>query len=247
MKHLLQHKCKNSSRHGKKKKLQKIRILYKKWQKNEIWQKIIRPLGKWLSAKLSIPSQYFSQYSLSVFQSVPFKNPSQDFNGKYSPLCLWTMFQFSEHAYCLKFWEILWQFRVIHNKPFSQYVINYNRREKGPHGGWRHWTHYSKTSLSEKQKKHALLSKPTPETNLLFLSEKSWEQKTGTLPHLALDIANFLGNFILFRHQSMCTINLFFRIQFNGIIFLIKLNLYPFLWHQYALYFSPFSLFNFLQ
>ena len=101
-----------------------------------------------------------TQYSLSVFLSVfpisipecAFQKSLSGFQCQIFPLCLWTMFQFSEHAYCLKFWEILWQFRVLHNKPFSQYVINYNRREKGPHGGWRHWTHYSKTSLSEKQK-----------------------------------------------------------------------------------------------
>ena len=31
-----------------------------------------------------------------------------------------------------------------------------------------------------------------------FYRTKSWEQKTGTLSHLAIDIANFLGNFYPF-------------------------------------------------
>ena len=122
--------------------------------------------------------------------------------------------------------------------------------------GWCQWTHDSKTGISlntsvrnQRSKKNmACCQNRLWRLICCFYRTKSWEQKTGTLPHLALDIANFLGNFILFRHQSMCTINLFFRIQFNGIIFLIKLNLYPFYGiNQCALYFSPFSLFNFLQ
>ena len=55
-----------------------------------------------------------------------------------------------------------------------------------------------------------------------FYRKNLGSKKRAHCPTWQLTLPTFLEISILFRHQSMCTINLFFRIQFNGIIFLIK-------------------------